>query len=240
MTNHNDHKPSLRDAVLEAIQSGNVTMRPKWHFVLRAILALVGIGIVVLTLLYLASFILFLLRRSGMMFVPVFGARGWFIFIRSLPWLLFALLALFIVVLQILVQHYSFAYRKPLVYSVVGIVVIVIAGGSIVAQTSFHRRFMRNAERHHVPFAEPFYRQFGHPRFRSIHRGIITQAESNGFTMSAQDEEPITVMISPKTRLPLGADFSAGDMVVVFGDLDDHTIEAFGVRKIDDQSPLEP
>ena len=208
---------SIRDQIFTAIQSGQVAMRPRWHFVLRGVLLASGSIFLVLALVYLASFILFMLRQSGAFFVPIFGSRGWYAFFLSAPWLLIILAAIFIVALEFLVRHYSFAYRRPLLYSVATILLLVTVGGSIVAATPFHRRLSNWAEHDRLPFGGDLYRQMAHPHFGDIHRGTIMATTSFGFIFKDDHSgEIMSVVVNSHTRLPLGAEFegpfnAAGD-----------------------------
>ncbi len=222
----------MRERVLESIKSGRVVMRPRWHFVLKAVLLAVGGSIIFLAILYLVSFTLFILRRTGILFVPSFGARGWYVFLVSLPWILILVSLVFILVLEVLVRQYAFAYRRPLLYSLLGIILLVFLGGFIVDSAHVQGRFSRFAEEHRVPFARDFYRQFQPPRFGNVHGGNITEVASSGFVMKDMEGDFFSVIITPRTRLPLGADFSTGDSVVVFGDIESTTIQAFGVREM--------
>lgn len=228
------NKKQIREHILDAIKSSRIIMRPKWHFVLKAALMAIGGIILFLTLLYLASFILFVLRRTGIWFVPVFGARGWYAFLISFPWLLIGASAIFFIILEVLVRRYAFAYKRPLLFSLLGIVILVFVGVIIVDLTHVQGRFSRFTEEHRVPFARDFYHRFGPPRFGNIHKGDITEITPVGFLMSESEEggESFSVIITPQTRLPFGAGFSIGDAVVVFGDRESSTIQAFGVRKV--------
>ena len=127
----------IKQDVLAAIAGGEIKQRPRWFFVLRGTLVGIGIGLGLCVVLYLISFILFILRETGVWFTPAFGFRGWFVFFRSLPWVLIGLSLIFTAVLEILVKRYSFAYREPLMYSVLGIVAIVAAGGFLLAGEAF-------------------------------------------------------------------------------------------------------
>src|SRR3989344_3614541 len=114
---------SIKEEVIARIKRGETIMRPRWHFVLRAMLYALGVLIAALALVYLASFIMFVLRETGLLFVPSFGFRGVGVFLFSLPWFLILLSLVFVFVLEVLVRRYAFAYRKPLLYSVFGIVI---------------------------------------------------------------------------------------------------------------------
>lgn len=242
MDNETDKKP-IQEKILQAIRSGRVKMRPKWRFVLHAALIVSGAILLLLALLYLVSFAVFSLRETGAWFVPAFGPRGWYAFLRAIPWFLIAVSLVFIAILETLVRRHSFAYRRPLLVSVCGIVLVVAIGSFIAGQAHFHGRFFRYAEGNRLPFAGRFYRAFGERHFRDVHAGTITALGGRGFVMEDRSGEALTVAITPRTRLPFGMDFSAGDAVVVFGERDDHTVQAFGIRRVADfemRGPMHP
>ena len=62
--------------ILETIKARHIAMRPKWHFVLKSSLKVLGIIMLFLTIIFMASFILFVLRATGVLFVPLFGFRA--------------------------------------------------------------------------------------------------------------------------------------------------------------------
>ena len=215
-------------------------MRPKWHFILRAVLFAMGIIILLLILVYLASLLVFMLQENGVWFLPVFGSRGWYEFLRSLPWILVALLMMFVGVLEVLVRRYSFAYRQPLLYSAIAIVILMLAGGGLVAGTPFHGRFSRFSEENKLPFAGDFYRSLHAQRLKNVHRGIIAGVAVDGFTMKNRHGEQLHIVVTPQTRFPLGTDLNEGDGVLVFGARNDDTVQAVGVRKLDDADSRAP
>lgn len=232
--NERPSSSSLREAVLEKIKHGEVSMRPKWQFVLKGALMVLGAMLLALTLLYLVSFVFFALRQTGVWFAPSFGWRGMRAFFLGVPWVLVLVAFIFVIVLEVLVKRYAFAYRKPLLYSVLGIVCAVFVGGFVVARTSFHRGMYRRMEGQGLPIAGPLYREYGMPHFKQIHPGIIASTTEQGFIIMSRRGEEITVLVSPATRLPLGYDFVLGDPVVIMGEQENGIVRAFGIRKIDD------
>ncbi len=151
--------------MVAAIKSGQIKMRPRWHFAVRAALLASGIVLFSLALLYLASFIVFILHQTGLWRAPGFGLRGLRVFLFSLPWLLLAVALIFLVILEFLVRRYAFAYGRPLFYSVIAIVLLVLAGALAVAQTSFHRGLFRQAEENRLPWVGPLYRAYNFDKF---------------------------------------------------------------------------
>lgn len=229
---NNEKQKTIEKSILATIKSGQLKMRPKWHFAMKAFFAALGGIILALTVLYLASFIIFALRQTGVLFVPAFGWEGWFVFFTHLPVFLIGLLAIFIIILELLVRHYAFAYRRPLLYSAAGIFVLVIVGALAVANSSFHGSVSKYAEENEKTFVGKFYVDYGRQRFSNIHRGMIIEMINNGFTMKDKREEILIVAINRRTWLPFGADFANGDIVVVFGPRDGGLVQAFGIQKI--------
>jgi len=225
---------SIKDSVLTKIKSGQIKMIPKWQFVLKAFMVILGIIILGLALLYLASFIIFTLRQSGAWFAPTFGINGIGAFITSLPWLLIIISILFLAFLEILVRKYSFAYRKPILYSLVALIGFVSVISLIIGQVGFHRSAFKFTKEGFIPFARPFYEKFGQMQADGIYFGEISQLKDSGFLMVNRQEKEYEVLFTPETRFPFGEDFAEGDNVVVLGDLNNSLITADGIREVDE------
>jgi hypothetical protein len=223
---------SIKDRVLQAIATGRVAMRPRWHFVLRAGLLVVGTILAALSVLYLVSFIFFVLRENRLWFVPAFGLRGWGVFFSSLPWLLLLLAALFILLLEILVRKYSFAFRKPLLYSTLGIVVLVLVGGFGLEETRIHHGLLEQARQNNLPIAGGFYRAYGLPPQDHLADGIIQDLIERGYRIRDRRDQTMDVIVTDDTAFPTGRDLMIGDTIIVIGDRHANTITAAGIRRI--------
>lgn len=243
MEDQTQQNKSISEKILSAAQKGELKMRPKWHFILKAGLWIAGIAALFLAILYFLSLFLFIARKTGIWAAPVFGWHGLFVFLISVPWMLVLAVLVFIGILEILVRHYAFAYRLPLLYSALGLLLVVVAGGLIVDRTPLHERIANcplaggpPREGNIPPGAcgTGFYRDLGPKRFNNIHNGIIMEFQEKNFIMANRQQENLLVIITRKTRLPFGEDFSVGDMVVVIGDRHGDQIEAFGVSRFDE------
>ncbi len=235
---NNDKHTSIRNALLARIQEGKILMRPRWHFVLKAALMLLGAIILGLAVLYVGSFAFFALRESGVAYAPAFGFSGVRAFILSLPWILILCALLFAFLLEILVRTYSFAYKKPLLYSVGGIVVVALMGSYILARIGIHERLERFAESGGIPVAKFLYRDFAHPRLMKIHPGSLVTTTPEGFVLLTPHGETFTVRVTPQTKFPEGFEAYEGTKVVIFGEKEGMFIEAQGVRPIDNFPPV--
>jgi len=232
MNESNNSKDNLQDSVRKAIEDGKVTMRPRWHFVVRTALLVVGTVLAALTVLYLVSFIIFILRQTGVIFAPGFGLRGVNVFLMSMPWLLVGIATLFILLLQVLVKKYSFSYERPLMYSAFGIMVVVIAGGFIVSATSLHGSLFSRAEKQRLPVAGGFYRQFGEKKFKEITVGVVTEVTETGCRMRTPHRDDVAVTVTSQTAIPRGYVLKQGDSIAVLGKRDGNAIKAVGLKEI--------
>ena len=151
----------------------------------------------------------------------------------SLPWTLVITAILFILVLEILVRHFSFAARRPIVYTLLGIVLLMGIGGAFAAP--FHREFFRAAYEDKLPVMGGFYRGYGAPPPRNTFVGVISETFKNGFFIEDRNNVKVKVTISPKTRFPFGTELSEGDAVVVLGDFSSGTVQALGIREINSE-----
>jgi hypothetical protein len=162
-------------------------------------------------------------------------------FILALPWLLIIVALVFIVVLEWVVKRYSLAWRKPLLYSAVGVIVLVVASGFVVAQTSLHKGAYEHAVDQKLPLLGPMYRGIHPNPDHLVHPGIITEITDDGFFLEMHNGDIFTVIVDEATRLPRGADYGAGDGVVVIGQpYDGYLLQAEGVRPMDEDFIFRP
>jgi len=227
-------KETIHSRVLQKIKDDKVQMKPKIHFVLQTILFAGAILLAFGLTLYAASFILFILRNNGILFLSTFGFPGIGAAFLSLPWLLMGIVAVLIVILELLGRHFSFVYRRPLIYSMFGIILLVLAGSVAVAFTSIHQRALQFTREHHVPLGSPLYERYsrGESPFHQGSIGTITDINDEGFLLLNVKGETITISTSTETRFPRDESLLVGDRVMILGKREENVISAIGIRKI--------
>lgn len=136
----------MDNKILETIKNDQIRMKPRWHFIFKAVLTMVGGLILFFLVIYLISFVIVVEQQSESTF--------WI----TLPWFLILLAVIFIAALELFVCRYPFAYRRPLVYSTLAILILIGAGSFAIVNLRFHERFARYAEREHILLAPGFYR----------------------------------------------------------------------------------
>lgn len=227
-----ENKKTVEEEVLKAIRERRVCMRSKKYFALQAALLASGVTILFLAVLYLASFVIFEVFETGVWFAPVPGLDGWILFFRSLPWLLILFVFVFMLILEVMVRKYSFAYRRPLLYSMLGIVGLAVVGGFLISRADFHNQFRDFARDHRIRGVGRFYRDFGAPRMQEVRKGVIEEVVPGGFLVRTRRGETSTILITSSTRMSEGGAFMIRDMVIIFGPESSGTVQAVGVRRL--------
>ena len=205
-------------------------MTPRWYFVLRGILWGILTVICALVAVYFLSFVLFALRESGVLFAPMYGWAGFILFIVASPWILIGLVLLFMMVLYALVSRYAFSYQKPLLYSLLGVVLGVIFLSSLLYRADFHRQANTFTQLHKVPGLTSFYAGVGSEQPKNMARGTVLDFVPLGFVMTNPSGDMMEVIVSERTIVPRGTVIRVGDTVLVFGPKYGMTIRAFGLR----------
>jgi len=222
----------IEDKIFDAIKTGKAKMRPKSYFVLQAILVVTGTVLLFAGLLYLASFVIFVLRQNDTLSAAGFGVSGWYLLFRSLPWSVLLLSIALVLILALLLRRYAFVYQRPLVYFLFGVLIFTALGSFFLAATSFQSILERYASQNNVPLMGGFYRFEDAPP-PEIHSGDIILLGSGGFVIQEPDGETSTVFFAPGTPSQFSDNFQTGDLVVVFGDREPNgIIDAFGIQKI--------
>jgi hypothetical protein len=234
MTENLNNQKSLREKIFQKIESGQIKMRPKFHFILKTLLVACGIFLATLLILFLVSFIGFHLRASGIWYFPTFGWRGFAVYVGLLPWFLIILSIILILLLEVLTKHFSFVWRRPIFYSLLVIILIAVIGGFLIERTSFHPNLFLRARQGNLPLMGPIYREFGMPNFRNVYRGVVEEVTEDGFRIRTFDDQLLTVILAQEAHLPFKEEIEQKDTVVVMGERRDDTVRAFDVREIDD------
>lgn len=226
-------KQSLQENILATIEGGKTKMRPKWYFVTSAVFLMGGTLVALVALLFIASFIVFSLHQSGVWFAPSMGWQGLPPLFMSLPWVLIVVAVGFIYLLEMLVRKYSFAYRKPLLYSAIMIVVVTVSGGLIMASTPLHDKLLIRAQEQRLPLAGRVYKNYSMPPKDNISVGRVIDISEDGFSVKDVGENEFKIITNKETRrIKADSDIKVGDSIVIFGKRKGEKMSAVGVQKI--------
>ena len=232
--NNNLQKSSTAKKVLGKIENDQIKMRPKTYFILKGALIIFSVFLVAFFTLYLTSFILFALRASGVWYLHGFGFYGLRTSFVLLPWLLVVIAIVLFIVLETLVRHFSFAYHRPILYSILGIIVFTLLGSFMIDKAQFHPCLFQKAQERRLPVMGKFYRDLGIEKDRDVCRGIVLEAVNNNFQIKTPRGKILNINIDSETQFPDGTDIRKNDVIIVLGERNDSEIQAVGIRKIDD------
>lgn len=224
---------TFKDNIIQKIKNGDVGMIPRWRFVLQSSLMLAGLVVVALVTIYLASFLVFVFHKTGIWATPFFGMEGVFFLVVSSPWILILSVLTFLTLLYMLVTQYAFSYQKPLVYSLVTVVLMVVGISSYIQHIALHDRIGAYVERRNVPGAAPLYRSVADGKPKEILFGTIVAMNDGGFTLRTDRGEELMIVVTARTKQSPRHVYVEGDPVMVFGEQKNGTITAIGIRSAD-------
>ena len=216
--------------ILQKIKTGEVDMRPRWHFMLRSSLWILGTVIVGLVALYFISFVLFALRASGVGFIPLYGLRGLLEFVTSSPWVLILASGTFLVLLEVLVSRYAFTYKRPLLYSMIGFVAVALIGSFFIDRFLLHERLSEYTQQRNVPVLTELYKKAGADRPDTVLVGTVEMVTETGLVVVSDQGQRLEIIITEHTKQRSDTEYGVGSEVLVFGENRDGKIEAVGVR----------
>ncbi len=140
--------------------------------------------------------------------------------------------------LEVFAKRFTFVYRRPIIYSVLIIIVFVLLGSFIIGKTRLHSNLFWQAQEGRLPVAGKIYRDFKMTRFRDVHRGVVSEITDDGFRIEKPDGQVLTVVLSSDTQFPFKEEIEEGDIVVVMGKRDNDMVRAYGVRKTNNDSNI--
>lgn len=226
----NFKQKELKNKILESIKSGKVKMRSRYYFLARGLIYAAAGILVALALVYLVSFIFFILKVQGAWYLPAFGFSGFGKFLISFPWILALAGFVFILALELLMKKIQIVYQKPLFYSVLILIILVLLVGFVFAKLPFHQNIFEKAREDEVPILGPLYRGYGHKEISDMYHGQVMEINGDYFNLKTITGSEFVVRIDSMTKKPKYRDLTVGDNLIVVGEKDDNQIEAVAIK----------
>lgn len=219
MSTH-EHHPKDTDALVK-IRAGEVRMRSKTFFALRAVTSIVLTALILVLSSMISSFVLFSLNETGHAFLLGFGGRGIVAFLLLFPWPLFSVDLALIFLLDWLLRGFSFGYRFSVLSLFAGICGVSLLIALVINTTSLHHLLEMHADRGELPIAGGLYEDTRRPHHEfGVFRGIVGTISTSSFIMIHDDRDVDADDASYIVTLPneIPPPLSPGDHVFVFGD----------------------
>lgn len=224
------NEQELSKKIMQEIESGNVSQHSKNYFVMRALLWGLGLGVCALSAIFVFSFLLFKLRLQGVWVLPELGVGGIRDLLLSLPFFIMLYILGFSIILYWFTKSYSFAYRKPMAYTLLAIILIVTLGGFLVARTPLHLWAYRN-------FRGPgpinfIYRDAEKTPLHNGVLGEVVSISSNKLDLLTIFKKHCELIISDDTFFPNKEEVVAGDFIIARGQNNGNSFYAVGIKEI--------
>jgi len=213
-------------------------MHSHLYFVLRTILAGALALLILSGALFALSFVFFSVRESGVTYLLDFGEQGLATFLSLFPWTSVLLVLVLLVALEFFVHQFTSAYRFSLLRIFLWVMVIGIAGGTLLGFTPLHASLLSAADNDRLPILGSWYEQVHDSHTdRGVYRGDITSVTDSYFVVSHNDTDRDSDEgewnVVPPARFDLGT-LSAGEKVYVAGRLQHGVVYAYGIRTLRD------
>lgn len=134
--------------VMAKIKRGEITMKPKWYFVVGSLMMGAGLVGVSIGAIFLVNLTLFLLRKRG----P--GLMRLELMLTSFPWWVPILAIVGILIGIWLLKKYDFSYKKNFLLIVVAFVVSIIMAAWLIDSLGLNETWSRRGP------MRRFYQQF--------------------------------------------------------------------------------
>jgi len=227
--NEIDKQKNISEDTLQEIKSGQVKMHSRLHFVLRGVLLVVAIIIIIGLVLFFVTLAVFSMKSNGLWYAPGMGFLGIGMFLKHLPWVLILLIATFIIGLEYLLKNKTSAYRRPLLYSAVGILILVILLSVLVGRASLHERMFDRTKEGSYPILKPLYGVYGDKLVDRIYPVRVVQIGEDLIDVQLRGGEIVSISITPDTKMPLHK-IKEGDHVVIWTDGSGDRLVAEGIK----------
>lgn len=231
----NKSAEDIKNFVLKKIHLGEIHKQPRVYFVAQITLVIVVVVLTLVVSVFAVSFALFSIHESGELFLLGFGIRGFLTFLSLFPWLTLVIAALLVFLLEWLLRHFKFSYRRPILYVFFTAICLIFVGGLLIFMTPLHTILLDKADKNELPIFGEMYENIRMPHEdRGEFRGVVVSIATSTLTITHNDRDRDVDDGTRIITVPQGFDasqFHIGDRVYVAGNIASDTITAYGLEK---------
>lgn len=224
----------VKTNILQFVEKNKISMIPRWKFVLYSLLGITLAVFSFVLVTFFGSMIIFILSKHGFLYLPLFGLNGIVHSIRAVPFVLFILTLILIVIVELLVKNYSFSFRRPVVATLLTLTLSALVFSFLVTLTPMHNNLRNYARMHNINF---IYDEYNRPLpirkagTMTVIRGTIVSTTSDEVTIKSFDDSIQVVYASTSIKDNSFPDM--GEDIVIFGRMVNDKFEAIKIRDAD-------
>jgi len=218
-------KNSIKEQILDKIKKGEFKMHPKFYFFLKAIVVTIIVIILIVIIVFLISFIVFSSENNGAQFLIGSGFKGILSAIYLLPWIFVLIVLIAIILIEKLIKRYKFTYKRPLIYSLLFIVIFGAVCGLIIHKTFLHQGVSC--------LINDFF--YGGPRSTNLpdtHEGRIYKINENEIEIMDLNGQILDAIFPSESFKLKDREFERGDKIIFTGLRKDSVINISSYRKL--------
>lgn len=241
MNSENQQLNKIKEQIFEKIKSGEVSMKSKYYFLIKIILLAVTIFVTFLLSAFIVSYVLFSIKTSGNVLLLGFGARGFYHFILTLPWIILSIDVILILFLDWLLKSFRFGYNSPVLFLFIGTLASITLLAYLINLTSFHNSVMRISEVRRIPVAGDFYRGLKKSHVgQGVFLGEVISINGTStfyikYSDYGRDANDTVRVVIPEEFSVYSMSINPGDRIFIAGDKNPDEIRAYGFRKLTEE-----
>lgn len=225
------------EKIIAEIQKEKIVMKPKIYFLLQGFMVFFGLVISFLATIYVVSLFVFFFKLRGAYNFPGFNLLAMKDLLLSLPIVIMLVATGLIVVLYWFSRRFAFTYRRPVILSLMGVILLVILGGFLVAASPVHynmyKKFGKNLNG--SVFFRTLYAPENHPPLKNSLIGEIVVATQREMKIITHTRSVCPIVLLKPSAKSSRNSFVTGDWVFVYGRPEDASFYATKVVELDSQ-----
>lgn len=214
----------LSVVVMSRIEKEGIQMKSRFYFSAIHLAKKVGISLLVVLCIYLFSLVLFKVGIYNPFGFLKFGPIGVHAFLLAFPFIFLFLALLVFILLRLVMNKYSFLYKKSFSYATLNTLLFVFAVGFLLNTTGLNSYFKNNGKLP-IIYSGQFVTEYG-----VMGRILSVNEEEKKMVVITRNGEKIEVLWDVKTSFPIRSLFRVNDNVQVIGHLKEPlSFEAEGI-----------
>lgn len=151
--NFEDKYEILEKIISNKIESHDIKIKPKWHFVLKGLVIILSAIFLFLLSIFFLSFVIFKNRM-----LPPHAMQEVFMNMQILPFVLSSILLFILAIIFILHTKYNFVYKKPAYIIIFSLLFVILISSFFIDKLLMHDMIRDRMERRPMPFIRDMYR----------------------------------------------------------------------------------
>ncbi len=209
---------SIDQQIMKKIDEQRLTMRSNRSIATRRVWFIVLMTLCAVFMVFLASFMLYALHRTGVLYLPLIGGNAFTYLLHPFSWFTGSLFfggPVLVVIIGVLVWKKARFYRIPLLYVWLFLGTSFLAVGALVFMTPLHGA-LRSRQ---LPVFGALYDAATCVTETHTATGLVREATPDGFELVTLSRKLVTVRIDGSTVFHNGYSVQNGDAVIVIGQI---------------------